>query len=66
MAALDLLSVRDMASELHVSRSTVYDWIAKGRIPKLHRLPNGEIRIARADFIEWFQQLRMADKGARS
>ncbi|WP_371949800.1 helix-turn-helix transcriptional regulator [Actinomadura monticuli] len=57
MASVDVMSVRDMASELHVARSTVYRWLATGRGPKAFRLPNNELRIVRADFIEWLHRL---------
>ena len=41
------LTVDQLCAELHVSRSTFYDWRAKGRAPKCHKLPNGDIRIRR-------------------
>ncbi|WP_425394133.1 helix-turn-helix transcriptional regulator [Actinomadura oligospora] len=64
MAAIDALTVRDMASELRVGRSTVYRWLATGRGPRIFRLPNNEIRIHRADFIEWVGRLEIDRKGS--
>ncbi|WP_372492330.1 helix-turn-helix transcriptional regulator [Actinomadura litoris] len=54
---MDVMTVRELASELHVARSTVYRWLETGRGPKAFRLPNRELRIKRADFIEWFHKL---------
>jgi predicted DNA-binding transcriptional regulator AlpA len=48
------LSVDDFCEEFGVARSTFYDWRAKGRAPKCHKLPNGEIRIKRTDADSWF------------
>ncbi|MFC5382159.1 helix-turn-helix transcriptional regulator [Aquipuribacter nitratireducens] len=47
------LSVAEVCAELGVSRSTYYDWRAKGRGPRSLKLPNGEIRIRRHDFEQW-------------
>jgi predicted DNA-binding transcriptional regulator AlpA len=44
------LSVADVCAELGISRSTFYDWRAKGRAPHCFKLPNGDLRIRRADF----------------
>ncbi|WP_372504073.1 helix-turn-helix transcriptional regulator [Actinomadura rupiterrae] len=52
MASIDALTVRDIASELHIRCSTLYRWLATGRGPKAFRQPNNEIRIHRADFLE--------------
>jgi excisionase family DNA binding protein len=50
-----LLTVDQLCAELHISRSTFYDWRAKGRAPRCMKLPNGEIRIIRRDLDEWFE-----------
>ncbi|MFE7201904.1 helix-turn-helix transcriptional regulator [Pseudonocardia alni] len=51
------LTVADLCTELGISRSTFYDWRAKGRAPRCIKLPNGEIRIRRADFEHWLDTL---------
>jgi len=51
------LTVDRLCAELHVARSTFYDWRAKGRAPKCHKLPNGDIRIRRADYERWLAEL---------
>ena len=47
------LTIAEVCIELHVSRSTFYDWRAKGRAPRCIKLPNGEIRIRRAELDRW-------------
>ena len=51
------LTVDQLCAELHIARSTFYDWRAKGRAPKCHKLPNGDIRIRRADYERWLADL---------
>lgn len=47
------LSIADVCAELGVSRSTYYDWRAKGRGPRSLKLPNGEVRVRRHDLEQW-------------
>jgi excisionase family DNA binding protein len=47
------LTVRELCTELKVSRSTFYDWRQKGRGPRCIRLPNGDLRIRRRDLDAW-------------
>lgn len=47
------LTLADVCDELGVARSTFYDWRAKGRAPRCIKLPNGELRIRRADLDRW-------------
>ncbi|ONI83462.1 excisionase [Saccharothrix sp. ALI-22-I] len=51
------LTVADVCADLGISRSTFYDWRAKGRGPKCIRLPNGELRIRVADYERWLEEL---------
>lgn len=48
------LTVAEVCAELQVSRSTFYEWKAKGRAPRCIKLPNGEIRVRRNDLESWF------------
>ena len=50
------LTIKDLAGELQVKPSTLYAWVAEGKIPciKLHRL----IRFRRDQIEEWVQGLR--------
>lgn len=47
------LTIPEVCEELHVSRSTFYDWRAKGRAPRCIKLPNGEIRVRRTELDRW-------------
>lgn len=47
------LTIAAICEELDVSRSTFYEWRAKGRAPRCIKLPNGEIRIRRSDLEAW-------------
>ena len=51
------LTIADVCDELGVARSTFYDWRAKGAAPKCFKLPNGEIRVRRADLDAWLLTL---------
>jgi excisionase family DNA binding protein len=51
--AVAALTVAQLCAELGISRSTFYDWRAKGRAPRCIRLPNGEIRIRRTELERW-------------
>ena len=47
------LTIAEVCNELKVSRSTFYDWRAKGCAPRCIKLPNGGLRIRRADLDRW-------------
>ena len=47
------LTLAEVCAELKISRSTFYDWRAKGRAPACIRLPNGDLRIRRSDLDDW-------------
>lgn len=47
------LTVQEVCAELKITRSTFYDWKAKGRAPRCLRLPNGGLRVRRADLDDW-------------
>jgi predicted DNA-binding transcriptional regulator AlpA len=52
-----LLPLTEVYRELDVSRSTFYDWRAKGKAPQCIKLPNGELRIRRSEFDRWLAAL---------
>jgi excisionase family DNA binding protein len=54
------LSIEEVCAELNISRSTFYDWRAKGKAPRCIKLPNGEIRVRIADFESWLRSLEEA------
>ncbi|GAA3144829.1 helix-turn-helix domain-containing protein [Streptomyces rectiviolaceus] len=49
----DKLTLAEVCEDLKVSRSTFYDWRAKGRAPRCIKLPNGDLRIRRSDYEHW-------------
>jgi predicted DNA-binding transcriptional regulator AlpA len=49
-----------VCEELKITRSTFYDWRAKGRAPICSKLPNGEVRIVRRDLDAWYKSRRVA------
>jgi excisionase family DNA binding protein len=51
------MTIADVCEELGVSRSTFYDWRAKRKAPACFKLPNGDLRIRRADFDRWLEGL---------
>ncbi|MDP9798597.1 putative DNA-binding transcriptional regulator AlpA [Catenuloplanes nepalensis] len=51
-----LLSVPEVLAELGVPRSTFYKWRRLGIAPRCIKLPNGEVRIRRADLDAWLCQ----------
>lgn len=48
-----MLTLAEVCTELQISRSTFYDWRQKGRAPRCIKLPNGDLRIRRADLDTW-------------
>ena len=51
------MTVDDVCTEIGISRSTFDKWRAKGVGPAARKLPNGSLRIARADFDGWLDGL---------
>jgi excisionase family DNA binding protein len=56
----DALTIAEIVVLLKISRSTFYMWKATGKAPRCYKLPNGQIRIRRADYDEWFASLAEA------
>ncbi|MFE4634715.1 helix-turn-helix transcriptional regulator [Streptomyces sp. NPDC056773] len=48
-----MLTLPEVCDELKISRSTFYDWRAKGRAPLCIKLPNGDLRVRRSDLDNW-------------
>jgi excisionase family DNA binding protein len=59
----DFLTVADARRILRVPRSTFYRWLATGRGPESYRIPNGERRIKREDWIKWLEKQKMETEG---
>lgn len=54
------LTIAEVCEDLGISRSTFYEWRTKGRAPRCIKLPNGDIRINRADYERWLRALEQA------
>ena len=52
----DKLTIAEVCADLDISRRTFYEWRAKGRAPKCIRLPNGALRIRRAEYQQWLAE----------
>jgi len=54
------LTIAEICEELGVARSTFYEWRAKGRAPRCIKLPNGDLRIRRAELDRWLEEREQA------
>ena len=54
------MTVAEVCAELGVARSTFYDWRAAHKGPRCLKLPNGDLRIKRADFDRWLESLEQS------
>ena len=52
------LTVAEVCAELKISRSTFYEWRAKGLAPECVKIPNGGLRISRDDLNAWWDARR--------
>ena len=53
--ARDTLTIAEICAELGVSRRTFAEWRAKRRAPRCIKLPNGSLRIRRAEYQRWLE-----------
>ena len=56
----EMLTLAEVCAEIKVSRSTFYEWRAKGAAPKCYKIDNGELRVSREDLDEWWSERRDA------
>ena len=49
----DKLTVGEVCAELQIAPSTFYEWRTKGTGPRCIKLPNGQLRVRRADLETW-------------
>ncbi|SDD94120.1 helix-turn-helix transcriptional regulator [Glycomyces harbinensis] len=54
-----LMTLQEVYDELGISKSTWNDWKNKGRAPKHFKLPNGQVRVRRADYDKWLATLEL-------
>jgi predicted DNA-binding transcriptional regulator AlpA len=53
MARPQMLKLPEVLSELGMSRAAFYRMRARGKGPRLIKLPNGQIRVRRNDLDNW-------------
>jgi len=51
-----MLKLHELLAELGMSRAAFYRMRARGKAPRLIKLPNGQIRIRRSDLDAWLAQ----------
>ncbi len=51
------MTVTEFCEELGIARSTWDEWKVAGKVPTYLKLPNGRIRIPRAEFELWLEGL---------
>jgi predicted DNA-binding transcriptional regulator AlpA len=48
-----MLTVGEVCTELQIAPSTFYEWRTKRTGPRCIKLPNGQLRVRRADLETW-------------
>ncbi|MFJ3822912.1 helix-turn-helix transcriptional regulator [Streptomyces nodosus] len=54
MARPEKLKLTEVLTEIKMSRAAFYRMRARGKAPKLIKLPNGQIRCRRSDLDAWW------------
>ncbi|MFI5478387.1 helix-turn-helix transcriptional regulator [Streptomyces rubiginosohelvolus] len=54
MARPKMLKLREVLEEIGISRAAFYRMRARGQAPRLQKLPNGHVRVSRADLDAWW------------
>ncbi|MGJ5693909.1 helix-turn-helix domain-containing protein [Streptomyces sp. SID7815] len=60
MARPQMLKLPEVLAEIAMSRAAFYRMRARGKAPKLIKLPNGQLRVRRADLDAWWRDLEAA------
>ncbi|AUY51258.1 helix-turn-helix domain-containing protein [Streptomyces sp. CB01881] len=60
MPKRELLKLPVVLAELGMSRAAFYRMRARGKGPRLIKLPNGQVRIDRADLDAWLDSCEVA------
>ncbi|AWE51834.1 helix-turn-helix transcriptional regulator [Streptomyces nigra] len=55
MARPQMLKLPEVLEEIGMSRTAFYRMRARGQAPKLRKLPNGQVRVSRADLDAWWE-----------
>ncbi|MFD5387581.1 helix-turn-helix transcriptional regulator [Streptomyces sp. NPDC127074] len=57
MARDEKLKLPEVLKEIDMSRAAFYRMRARGKAPKLIKLPNGHLRVRRSDLDAWWRDL---------
>ncbi|WP_405871216.1 helix-turn-helix transcriptional regulator [Streptomyces sp. NBC_00005] len=60
MARPKMLKLPEVLEEIEMSRAAFYRMRARGKAPKLIKLPNGQIRCRRGDLDAWWAEHEIA------
>ncbi|MFE9447380.1 helix-turn-helix transcriptional regulator [Streptomyces sp. NPDC006739] len=60
MASTEKLELREVLTEIKMSRAAFYRMRARGKAPKLIKLPNGQLRCRRSDLDAWWASMEDA------
>ncbi|WP_394432496.1 helix-turn-helix transcriptional regulator [Streptomyces sp. SGAir0957] len=55
MARTQMLKLPEVLKEIRMSRAAFYRMRARGQAPRLRKLPNGQLRVSRADLDSWWE-----------
>ncbi|WP_328735694.1 helix-turn-helix transcriptional regulator [Streptomyces bobili] len=55
MARPEKLKLPEVLAEIKMSRAAFYRMRARGQAPRIHKLPNGQLRVNRADLDAWWE-----------
>ncbi|MEV0526781.1 helix-turn-helix domain-containing protein [Streptomyces sp. NPDC050439] len=55
MARPQMLKLPEVLTEIGMSRAAFYRMRARGKAPKLRKLPNGQVRVCRRDLDAWWE-----------
>ncbi|GHD84974.1 helix-turn-helix transcriptional regulator [Streptomyces naganishii] len=56
MARPQMLKLAEVLEEIDMSRAAFYRMRARGQAPRLRKLPNGQLRVSRADLDAWWKR----------
>ncbi|MFJ9415065.1 helix-turn-helix transcriptional regulator [Streptomyces sp. NPDC101227] len=56
MPSPKMLKLPEVLEELDMSRAAFYRMRARGKAPKIIKLPNGQLRVRRADLDAWWTE----------
>ncbi|GGO55387.1 excisionase [Streptomyces daqingensis] len=54
MARSQMLKLPEVLEEIGMSRAAFYRMRARGKAPRLVKLPNGQLRVRRSDLDDWW------------